>query len=207
MTTGKKVKIGTEAERVNETTEADQAVSLEQTQTGPGAETAPEEPTLAEQLEKAREEARDNYERILRVSAEFDNFKKRSVRDMGEFRKFATESLIKDLLPIVDNLERAIQSFESSETVGKQFLEGVEMTRNEILRVFEKFGARPLESVGQLFDPRYHQAVMQQETAAHPENTVVQELHCGYTLHDRLLRPAMVVVSKAPSGAGDGSGA
>lgn len=151
------------------------------------------------ELDAARLEAQQHYDRLLRVSAEFDNYKKRTAKEIAEFRKFANESLIKELLPVVDNLERAVQlSSSESESMGS-FVEGVEMTLKEIRKIFARQKVMPIESIGQPFDPCFHQAVMQLETSEHPANTVVQELQKGYTIQDRLLRPAMVVVSKSNS--------
>ena len=150
-------------------------------------------------LEKAEEEAKENYDRFLRVSAEFDNYKKRTSREMSEFRKYANESLIKELLSVVDNMERAIVSANSEENAGNGIIEGVDLTVKEILRMFDKYYVKPIQAVGEPFDPAFHQAVMQEESEDQPENTVLSELQKGYMIHDRLLRPAMVVVSKQKS--------
>ena len=115
---------------------------------------------------------------------------------MNDFRKFANESFIKAMLPVVDNLDRAIESSSNDDHAQNSVLEGVNMTLKEILKVFEQFNVKPFESLGKAFDPALHQAVMQEETNDHPENTVLNELQKGYMMHDRLLRPAMVVVSK-----------
>jgi molecular chaperone GrpE len=155
---------------------------------------------LLQKLEKAEREARENYDKYLRVSAELDNFKKRSAREMEDFRKFSTEKLIKDLLPVVDNLERALLSAEDPAAEKKGIREGVDLTLREILRVLERFGLKSIQSLNEPFDPTYHQAMMQEPRDNVPGNTVVTELQKGYTLHDRLLRPAMVVVS-APTAA------
>lgn len=156
---------------------------------------------LQKKLDEALTESQQHYDRLLRVSAEFDNYKKRAVREADEFRKFANEALLKDLLHVVDNLERAIDSTSESGDVNACVVEGVCMTRDEIIKIFSKYGVTPVEAVGKPFDPAYHQAIMQEETDAHPENTVVSEMQKGYLLHDRLLRPAMVVVAKAASAA------
>ncbi len=150
-------------------------------------------------LEKAEEEAKNNYDRMLRVSAEFENYKKRATRDMSEFRKYANESLIKELLTVVDNMERAITSAENDENAGNALIAGVDLTIKEILKIFEKYNVKPIESIDRPFDPVFHQAVMQEENDDKPENTVLSELQKGYMIHDRLLRPAMVVVSKQKS--------
>lgn len=146
-------------------------------------------------LEKAEEEAKENFNRFLRVSAEFENYKKRTTREMTEFRKYANESIIKELLPVLDNLERAIASSSEEKDAEVCIIEGVEMTHKEILKIFGKFNVMPVEAIGQPFDPNFHQAVMQEESDEYPENTVLRELQKGYLMHDRLIRPAMVVVS------------
>lgn len=152
---------------------------------------------LEAKLESAEKEAQETYDRLLRVSAEFENYKKRSSREMDEYRKFANESILKEMLTVVDNLERAIHSSNSEENLSSSIVEGVDMTLKEILKIFEKFGVRPIEALDHGFDPTYHQAVAQENSDDHPDNTVIRELQKGYTIHDRLLRPAMVIVSKA----------
>ncbi|HMA66818.1 MAG TPA: nucleotide exchange factor GrpE [Desulfosalsimonadaceae bacterium] len=156
---------------------------------------------LKSELEQVRQEAKDEHDRLLRLSAEFENYKKRMNRQSDEFKKYANESLLKDLLTVVDNLERAITSTDGDRGVEKEgcVVEGVEMTLNEILKILRNYHVEPIEAKGKPFDPVYHEAMMQEETDEHPENTVVNELQKGYMLHDRLLRPAMVVVSKPKS--------
>lgn len=152
-------------------------------------------------LAAAREEARSNYERLLRVSAEFENYKKRSQREIQDFRKYANEALLKALLPVVDDLERAISSARDAlpAIAGEQcVVDGVELILKELLKVLENFAVKPIEALGQPFDPNFHQAVMQEATDSQPENMVLQEFQKGYLIHDRLLRPSMVVVSKQP---------
>jgi molecular chaperone GrpE len=157
---------------------------------------------LEAKLQIKTEEAQENYDRLLRVSAEFENYKKRSAREMEEFRKFANQALIKEMLSVVDNLQLAMNSTDSSKTIDKGLLEGLKMTHQEILRVLEKFNVKPIDAKGQPFDPTFHEAVMREETAEVPENTVVHELQKGYLIHDRLLRPAMVVVAKPKTSQG-----
>ncbi len=151
---------------------------------------------LQEKLDAKDEEAKENYDKFLRVSAEFDNYKKRSTRELEEFRKFANQSLLKEMLSVVDNLELAIHSADENKAGESSLREGLDLTHREILRVFEKFQVTPIESKGKTFDPTYHEAVMQEETDEVPENTVITEMQKGYLIHDRLLRPAMVVVAK-----------
>ncbi len=155
---------------------------------------------LKEDAACARQEAAENHDRFLRACAELENYKKRAQRQMDDHRKFSNTELIKDLLPVVDNLERAVAAFrENRQTTEACMAEGVEMTLQEIQNILKKHNVTPVESQGKPFDPNYHEAVMQEPSDAHPENTVVNELQKGYLLHDRLIRPAMVVVSKGAS--------
>lgn len=150
------------------------------------------------QVESLKKEAAENHDRLLRMAAEFENYKKRATREMNDFRKFANESFAKAMLPVVDSMDLAIESSSNDKHVRNSMVEGVNMTLKEILKVFEQFGVKRFESIGNTFDPNLHQAVMQEETDKFPENTVSKELQKGYMIHDRLLRPAMVVVSKKP---------
>jgi molecular chaperone GrpE len=152
---------------------------------------------LESQLETKEQQAKENYDRLLRVSAEFENYKKRTSRELEEFRKFANQSLIKEMLSVVDNLELAMNSTNGHKSIDQGLLQGLDMTHKEILKVFEKFNVKPIEAKGQIFDPTYHEAVMQEETDEAGENTVINELQKGYLIHDRLLRPAMVVVARS----------
>jgi molecular chaperone GrpE len=155
---------------------------------------------LNAELEAARAEATQNYDKLLRLSAEFENYKKRMQRQVEEYRKFANESLIKDLLSVVDNLERAMDASAQSQKESDQcMMQGLEMTLEEIRKVLKKYHVTPVEAMGKPFDPAFHEAVMQQPTDDCPDNTVIQEMQKGYMLHDRLIRPAMVVVSRAPA--------
>ena len=151
---------------------------------------------LEAKLEAKDQEAKENYDRLLRVSAEFENYKKRTSRELEEFRKFANQSLIKEMLSVVDNLELAMNSTNGHKTIDQGLLQGLDMTHKEILKVFEKFDVKPIEAQGQAFDPTFHEAVMQEATDEFDENTVINELQKGYLIHDRLLRPAMVVVAR-----------
>jgi len=141
------------------------------------------------------EQLANEKDRFVRLSAEFDNYRKRKQREIDEFKKFATETVFKQFLPVVDNLERAISSAESNKDLDT-LLEGVELTHKEILKIFQAFNVTPVEAENQVFDPNFHQAVTQKETDEVPENTVTNVLQTGYILNDRLIRPAMVVVSK-----------
>ncbi len=159
------------------------------------AEAIVEPDDLQTRLTKAQSEAQENYERFLRAAAELENFRKRKEREVNDLRKFANQNLFKELLGVVDNLERAILANRDGGS-SDALVEGVDMTLKELLKIFEKSGVTPIAAVDQPFDPNLHEAVMQEECADVPENTVVRELQKGYQIHDRLLRAAMVVVSR-----------
>ncbi len=152
---------------------------------------------LEEKLAAAQTESSENRDRMLRMAAELDNHRKRTARELEDLKKYATENLIRQLLPVVDNLERAIASADSVSQNGQGVVDGVAMTLDEIKKVLERHHVSPIQALGEPFDPAFHQAMCQEESADHPPNTVAQEFQKGYLIHDRLLRPAMVVVSKA----------
>jgi len=152
--------------------------------------------SLRQQLETKETEAKNYYERLLRQAAELENYKKRSGRERDDAIRYANESLLKDLLPVVDNLERAI-AHASGGGNGKPLVEGVEMVLRGLTDVLAKHGAMPIAAQDQPFDPTKHEAMTQVETDDHEPNSVVEELHKGYMLRDRLLRPALVSVAKA----------
>lgn len=160
-------------------------------------QTASPQDELGPKLAEAQKQAQENYDRLLRVSAEFENYKKRASREMQEVVKYANERMAKELLGVVDNLERAIASANQTTEVDRALVQGVELTLNETLKLLERHHVTPIQAVGQPFDPNFHQAMMQMEAADQPPNTVVQELQRGYRIHERLLRPALVAVSKA----------
>ena len=152
-----------------------------------------------EKLAVAQAEAIENRDRMLRMAAELDNFKKRAARELDEIKKYATENLIRQLLTVVDNLERAIASASPDNDNGQGVVDGVALTLAEIMKILEKHYVSPIQALGEPFDPAFHQAMCQEESTDQPPNTVVQEFQKGYLIHDRLLRPAMVVVSKSAS--------
>ncbi|MBW2367245.1 MAG: nucleotide exchange factor GrpE [Deltaproteobacteria bacterium] len=151
--------------------------------------------SLQNELDAAKTEASQNYDRLLRVSAEFENYKKRAVRDSQELRKYANEEFVKLMLPVVDNLERAIESADDSAGSNASLLEGVKLTLTELLKMFDRFYIKAIDAIDQPFDPMFHQAIMQEGSDEKPENTVIREMQKGYLMHDRLIRPSMVVVS------------
>jgi molecular chaperone GrpE len=148
-------------------------------------------------LKAAEQKAEEYYDRLLRASAEFDNYKKRTTREMQELVRYANEKIFKELLSVVDNLDRAIESAQQDGADDDPLLEGVRLILNEVDKIFERHNVKPIKAIGEPFDPNFHQAMMQEETEDEPANTVVKEMQKGYVMHDRLLRPSMVVVSKS----------
>ena len=156
---------------------------------GPGAE-----PESAEDRASHERQAQEYYERLLRLTAEFDNYKKRMAREKADFMRYANESLIKDLLESLDNLERALSHEAENGTEG--LAEGVRLTLKMLLETLARHGVKPVEAIGQPFDPNFHEAVSQAGADHVANNHVIEEYQRGYLLHDRLLRPAMVLVCK-----------
>lgn len=146
------------------------------------------------QAEKAPE-AQDYYERLLRCAADLENLKKRQEREKAELLQFANENLIKELLPVVDNLELALEHGRQLDAP-QPMLEGLELVHQGFLKALTRFGVTPIACVGQPFDPAFHNAVMQEETTDADDCAILKELQKGYLLQSRLLRPAMVVVAK-----------
>jgi molecular chaperone GrpE len=160
---------------------------------GEKKELTPQEKFAAQLAEKTREAA-ENYDKWLRLMAEFDNFKKRTQKEKADLMKFSNESLLRSILLILDNLERAIEHGKGSRE-NTSLLAGLEITLKQFLNTLERFGVKPLSARGEVFDPEKHEAVSQQESDQEP-NRVISEIEKGYIYHDRLLRPARVIVSK-----------
>ncbi len=168
----------------------------EETQPAPEMDTPEAEiAQLRQQLESKEQEIKVQQDKYLRIYAEFENYKKRAVRDQEEFSKYANERLLKELLPVVDNLERAIFHTKDTKEPGK-ILEGLELILKQCLEVIGKLGVTGFESHLQPFDPSKHQAIGQMESEEHEEGTVIEEIQRGYRISDRILRPALVIVSK-----------
>lgn len=149
---------------------------------------------LQQQLDEKSREAAENYDKWLRLRAEFENFKKRMQKEKADLMKFSNESLLKSILPILDNLERAIDHGKGARE-NTYLLEGLEITLKQFLNTLERFGVKPLSARGEVFDPEKHEALSQEESDQEP-NRVISEVEKGYIYHDRLLRPARVIVSK-----------
>jgi molecular chaperone GrpE len=160
-------------------------------------ETQAEIDRLRRALEEKTREADAQQDRYLRAAAEFDNARKRAARDREEYVRFANESLVRELLPVLDNFDRALQA-APGDAGAVSWTAGVELIHRELLRVLEKFGVAPFSAVGERFDPERHEAVARVPSGEHPEMTVVGETLRGYLMHGRVLRPALVTVAVAP---------
>jgi len=151
-----------------------------------------------QKLAAKEKEAKENYDRFLRMAADFENYKKRAAKEKEDYVKFSNEELMKAVLPFIDNLERAVSHAEKVHEAGVM-IEGVRLVLQQILQALNKFGLSSFESVGKPFDPTKHEAMLVVETDQQEPDQVVEEFQRGYLLRDRLLRPATVSVSKLPA--------
>lgn len=156
-------------------------------------------PTLEEDIDRVQEELVVAREAMLRAQADAQNVMRRAEQDVEKARKFALERFCGELLPVVDNLERALEVAEGDKAIAKPLLEGVQLTLRSFQDVLKKYHIEVVDPAGEPFDPKVHQAMSLVENGAVEPNTVVAVMQKGYTLHGRLLRPAMVMVSKSPA--------
>jgi molecular chaperone GrpE len=155
---------------------------------------------LEESLAAKEAEAASNWDKYLRERADLENYRRRVQKEKEELQKYGNECVLQEILPVLDNMERALD--HATEESLSAVIEGVKLTRSMLLSVLKKFGVEPVESKGSPFDPAYHQAMCQVESAEVAPNTVIEEFQKGYMLNDRLLRPAMVSVATAPKNGG-----
>jgi molecular chaperone GrpE len=177
-----------EAPRADEPDDGRDGVSAEAGSAG--------ENTPAAEVERLRAEIAELKDRWLRERADLENFKRRQSRDKAEALRFANEGLLRDLLPIIDNLHRAVEHARTSREV-EAIADGVDMTLRTLTDTLERHGVKIVEALGRPFDPAHHEAIGH-VASEHPPNTVVDEHQRGYLLHDRLLRPALVTIGKRP---------
>ena len=154
-----------------------------------------ESPAAGDEIAALRQEKDSLQDRLLRIAAEFDNYRKRIDRERRDLSEFAAADVLFELLPILDNFERALQTPAPPEADG--FRKGAELIHRQMLDLLRKRGVRPIEALGSDFDPNFHQAVIHEASDRHREGEVMQELQRGYMLGERLLRPAMVKVAKS----------
>jgi molecular chaperone GrpE len=154
---------------------------------------------LEQQLAKANAIIEEQKDSVLRARADIENARRRAEQEVDKARKFALEKFAGELLPVIDNLERAIQSADAGNELIKPLLDGVDLTHKSFVSTIEKFGMQIVDPQGEQFNPEHHQAMSMQESVDVPANTVLAVMQKGYVLNGRLLRPAMVMVSRAPS--------
>ena len=156
---------------------------------------------LEAKLAQSEKEKKDNWDRYLRAAADLENQRKRQKRELDDAKFEAKSKVLKEMLPVVDNLERAIEHTGASDGAAKAILEGVQLVLRQFTTAFERLEVTQIEAHGQPFDPNLHEAISQQESDA-PPGSIVQVLQKGYRMGDRLLRPALVVVAKPKAAAG-----
>jgi molecular chaperone GrpE len=177
-------------EEIDEQGQADVSSSDEDVNKAVSAQNA----ELKEELARKEKEATDNYDKYLRAVADLDNYKKRAIREKADIIKYGKEDVIKDILPFVDSLDRALAHADNSDV--QAFKEGIKLIQEQLLSCLKKHGVEKIDSVGLDFDPNFHEAMMQVESEEHAENKVVNEVQKGYLLNGRLLRPSKVCVCK-----------
>jgi molecular chaperone GrpE len=157
-------------------------------------------PEQLEELKERAAKADENWDRLLRTTADFDNFRKRATREKQEAIKYANEGLLSKLVTVLDSFDKALAATQNAQGEGVQSLQaGVSMIQQQFKGVLMEAGLEEIDATGKAFDPNFHEAVSQQESAEVPEGTVVMQLRKGYKLRDRLIRPATVIVAKQPS--------
>jgi Molecular chaperone GrpE (heat shock protein) len=151
-------------------------------------------------LEASEAKVQEQQDSVLRARADVDNMRRRSEQEVEKARKFALEKFASELLPVIDNLERAVEMADKEDESIKPMVEGVELTLKTMMDTIDKFGLKAIDPQGQPFNPELHQAMTIQESAEHEPNTVMMVMQKGYELNGRVVRPAMVMVSKAAQG-------
>lgn len=151
---------------------------------------------LEQALNAANAKVEEQKDSVIRAAAEVDNMRRRSAMDIEKAHKFALEKFVNELLPVIDNMERALQGTSAEDEATKAIYEGVELTLKSFVGSVEKFGVKQVDPQGDAFDPELHQAIGMQPSTDFPANTVMMVMQKGYQLNERLLRPAMVMVSQ-----------
>lgn len=153
---------------------------------------------LAAKLEEAENKAADSWEQLLRTKAEMDNLRRRTQKDLENAHKFALEKFVSELLPVIDSMALGLDAAKQENSTVESLQQGTELTMNMLKQVFEKFNVTEVDPQGEKFNPDHHQAMSMQENHELEPNTVMAVMQKGYLLNDRLVRPAMVMVSKTP---------
>jgi molecular chaperone GrpE len=171
------------------------ANSQQESQGGFDPQATDQDLTSDQEMDLVRTELGQARDKMLRAQAELDNYRKRARRELEDERRYAEISLLRDLLPVVDNVGRAVDA-AGKNAEGSSLLEGFRLVHQQLLTLLARHGCKPIEAEGKPFDPSHHEAVMQQVAADKPEGTVIGVLQTGYQLHERVVRPAQVIVSK-----------
>ena len=158
---------------------------------------APADPPSDDRFAALEREKEETYERLLRITAEFDNYRKRTDRERQALSEAISGDVVGDILPVVDDLERALAATDAGETDVESLRTGVELIHRHLLDLLRRRGVEPLDVVGQAFDPNWHEAVGHEAADGHDDGEIIAEARRGYRIGDRLLRPAMVRVAKA----------
>lgn len=180
----------------NNPAEPESDISPQETDSGPDAESSASA-SLEEQLAATRLERDESRDQFLRAQAELENYRRRTQRELAEERRYAALPIVRDLLPVIDNFQRALDAARNSEQAA-DLVEGLDLVIRQLAETLSRHGAAPIAADGEPFDPNLHEAVQQMPSADQPPMTVLQELERGYVLHDRVVRPSRVIVSTAP---------
>ena len=183
-------------DEVDEATEATEAPEQEAADVPAGVLEHPSYKALEAKLTEAEVKAHENWDKALRVASELENYRNRAEREVGNARKFSIERFAGDLLPVIDSLEQALSATEQGSEALVHMREGVELTLKMFQDALAKFSVESIDPAGELFDPGFHEAMSMLPAADAEPNTVLQVLQKGYKLHDRVLRPARVIVAK-----------
>ncbi|ALM91118.1 nucleotide exchange factor GrpE [Alteromonas stellipolaris] len=203
MSDNRDVQAEQEVSGVDETVQDAEVIQEEQSSPEAESDATQRIYELETALSEAQATIKEQQDSVLRARADVENARRRAEMEVEKARKFALERFAGELLPVVDNLERAIELTDGENEAVKPLLEGVEMTHKSFLSTIEKFGLSLIDPQGEIFNPDLHQAMSMQESADHAPNTVMAVMQKGYQINGRLLRPAMVMVSRAPSGGVD----
>jgi molecular chaperone GrpE len=203
MSDNRDVQAEQEVSGVDETVQDAEVIQEEQSSPEAESDATQRIYELETALSEAQATIKEQQDSVLRARADVENARRRAEMEVEKARKFALERFAGELLPVVDNLERAIELTDGENETVKPLLEGVEMTHKSFLSTIEKFGLSLIDPQGETFNPDLHQAMSMQESADLAPNTVMAVMQKGYQINGRLLRPAMVMVSRAPSGGVD----
>ena len=146
------------------------------------------------EIEELQSKMQEYEQRLVRLQAEFENYKKRTSKEKEDIYKFASEDLVKALLPVLDNFERALDSMKENQEVSDNYLKGIDMVYQQLIQALEKEGVKEIKALGEVFDPNYHHAVFQESKEDCEDNSIIEVFQKGYTLKDRVIRPSMVKV-------------